>query len=76
MKRCPQCNRVETDETLKFCRADGAILINDSAPIPSEAGTAPLGLELVKSTQVFFRTTPMRTLIGALVQPPPSPRLQ
>ena len=26
MKRCPQCNRVETDEALKFCRIDGATL--------------------------------------------------
>src|SRR5262249_32356507 len=24
-------NRVETDETLKFCRADGAVLISDAA---------------------------------------------
>jgi hypothetical protein len=23
MKRCPQCNRVESDEALVFCRADG-----------------------------------------------------
>ena len=28
MKRCPQCNRVESDETLKFCRADGTPLIS------------------------------------------------
>ena len=45
MKRCPQCNRVETDETLKFCRLDGATLIIDSALIASEAGTAQLGLD-------------------------------
>ena len=45
MKRCPQCHRVETDETLKFCRADGATLIGDSAPIASEAGTVQLGLD-------------------------------
>ena len=33
MKRCPQCNRVETDEALKFCRVDGAVLVADeSAP--------------------------------------------
>lgn len=45
MKRCPQCHRVETDETLKFCRADGATLVSDSAQIPSEAGTAQLGVD-------------------------------
>ena len=27
MKRYPQCNRVETDEALKFCRVDGTALI-------------------------------------------------
>jgi TolB-like protein/Flp pilus assembly protein TadD len=27
MKRCPTCGRVETDETLKFCRVDGAVLL-------------------------------------------------
>src|SRR5678816_2499293 len=42
MKRCPQCNRVETDEALKFCRVDGTTLINDSSSI-GEAGTAKLG---------------------------------
>src|SRR5687767_1312046 len=45
MKRCPQCNRVDTDESLKFCRTDGATLIIDSSPIASEAGTAQLGLD-------------------------------
>ena len=29
MKRCPQCHRIETDEALKFCRVDGAVLITD-----------------------------------------------
>ena len=45
MKLCPQCNRVETDESLKFCRSDGATLIIDASPIASEAGTAQLGLD-------------------------------
>jgi TolB-like protein len=42
MKRCPQCNRVETDEALKFCRLDGTTLVTDSSPISGEAGTAQL----------------------------------
>ena len=41
MKRCPQCNRIETDEALKFCRVDGVTLVNDS--FNSEAGTVQLG---------------------------------
>ena len=43
MKRCPQCNRVETDEALKFCRADGSTLVSDSSSLNSEAGTAQIG---------------------------------
>jgi hypothetical protein len=43
MKRCPQCNRVETDEVLKFCRVDGATLISDSGSVSGEAGTAKFG---------------------------------
>jgi adenylate cyclase len=31
MKRCPQCNRVEPDEALKFCRVDGAPLVARAA---------------------------------------------
>jgi len=42
MKRCPQCNRVETDEALRFCRVDGATLVSDSSSI-DEAGTIKLG---------------------------------
>jgi TolB-like protein len=42
MKRCPQCNRVETDDALVFCRADGTALVSDSSSPGSEAGTARL----------------------------------
>jgi|SRR5437667_2359425 len=40
MKRCLQCNRVETDDALVFCRADGTALIIDSGSISGDAGTA------------------------------------
>lgn len=43
MKRCPHCNRIESDEALKFCRADGTTLVIDSSAIESEAGTVQLG---------------------------------
>ena len=42
MKRCPQCNRAETDASLKFCRIDGATLISESSGLAGEAGTAQL----------------------------------
>ena len=40
MKRCPQCNRVESDSSLAFCRVDGAALINDSASFSEDLNTA------------------------------------
>ncbi len=43
MKRCPQCNRVETDDSLVFCRTDGTSLVTDSLPLPGEAGTTRFG---------------------------------
>ena len=39
MKRCPQCSRVETDETLKFCRVDGATLVSESSSF-GESGSS------------------------------------
>jgi TolB-like protein len=41
MKRCPQCNRVETDEALKFCRADGTLLVMNGG-VESESTTISL----------------------------------
>jgi len=41
MKRCPQCNRVETDEALAFCRVDGTALVNDSAAGEIETSMLP-----------------------------------
>src|SRR2546425_5651097 len=42
MKRCPQCNRVETDDALVFCRIDGTALVSDSSSLDNEARTAQL----------------------------------
>jgi TolB-like protein/Tfp pilus assembly protein PilF len=39
MKRCPACKRVENDDTLTFCRADGTALVSDSNSLGAEIGT-------------------------------------
>src|SRR5688572_27039025 len=44
MKRCPQCNRVETDNALLYCRVDGATLVGDSSGLAGDVGTAQLGV--------------------------------
>lgn len=49
MKRCPTCNRIETDDALVFCRADGTALISDSGPVGAEAGTAKFSSGAVSS---------------------------
>ena len=59
MKRCPQCNRVETDEALKFCRVDGTTLVSDSSAIGAEAGTAQLGVD---AGEVHTSILPHRTV--------------
>lgn len=55
MKRCPACQRVEPDDTLAFCRADGTRLIFDSLASESSStlilSAAPPKAEL--STQQF-----------------------
>src|SRR5438128_7056323 len=41
MKQCPQCNRIEIEDTLKFCRLDGTPLV---AALASESESATMAL--------------------------------
>jgi TolB-like protein/Tfp pilus assembly protein PilF len=43
MKRCPQCNRVETDDALVYCRVDGTALVGESSSVGSDSGTMKPG---------------------------------
>jgi hypothetical protein len=47
MKRCPTCRQLFSDESFRFCRADGAELVDDPMPI----GDAPT---------ILFSTTGIR----------------
>jgi TolB-like protein/Tfp pilus assembly protein PilF len=60
MKRCPQCNRVEIDEALKFCRIDGTTLISDSGSVGAEPATAKFGSGAV-SSEIETSVLPHRT---------------
>jgi TolB-like protein/Tfp pilus assembly protein PilF len=78
MKRCPQCNRVETDDALVFCRVDGEPLVISSADLGGEAGTAKLGGQS-GPTEIETSILPHLTNAGAsrgtgptTVLPPPS----
>ncbi|HSE33603.1 MAG TPA: DPP IV N-terminal domain-containing protein [Pyrinomonadaceae bacterium] len=63
MKRCPACNRVETDDALGFCRADGTALITDSGSVSGDAGTAKFGSGAM-STEIETSILPHRTDAG------------
>jgi len=59
MKRCPQCNRLEPDDMLGYCRADGTALITDSGSVNAEAGTVKFGSAAISSeiqTSVLAQT--------------------
>jgi len=61
MKRCPQCNRVENDEGVKFCRVDGAVLVSDSiGNFPSNEYSETQALPAARTTEA----TPTSILTG------------
>ena len=60
MKRCPHCNRVETDDALAFCRVDGMTLVSDSSQLSGEVGTARLGSPSA-ATEIETSLLPHRT---------------
>ena len=57
MKRCPQCNRVEADDTLIFCRVDGSPLAEASSEVATSllpnAVTNPANVRLTGPTTVL-----------------------
>ena len=60
MKRCPACNRVETDDVLTFCRTDGTPLVRESGSVNTDAGTARIGSAPV-SSEIETSLLPHRT---------------
>jgi TolB-like protein/Flp pilus assembly protein TadD len=60
MKRCPQCNRLETDDSLVYCRVDGAALISDSGSFSGDPNTAKFGSVPV-SSEIETSFLPHRT---------------
>ena len=79
MKRCPTCHRNESDETLKFCRVDGATLVADLPAAASDAGTVQLA-SASDTSEVHTSILPSRTAVNinratapTTVLPPPAP---
>ena len=75
MKRCPQCNRVETDDALVFCRVDGAALMSESTSFNGEAGTARLDATESKTNVLTQPTDAAMSRVTApttVLTPPPT----
>ena len=56
MKRCPQCDRTYSDESLSFCIADGQLL---SASYHDPAATLPLTPRVTDAAQTLVLPTPL-----------------
>ena len=81
MKLCPTCRRTYRDETLKFCRDDGATLVSDSSVTGDLPGTliqirralkpdgvfmaALLGGETLRELRLAFTAAESNMLAGA-----------
>ena len=55
MKQCPACKTTYTDETLRFCLADGATLMDLGGEQPTvvRPGAAPMRVDIPQETQAF-----------------------
>ena len=57
MKRCPTCQQTYADETLMFCRYDGAALVGDSAPFVAAPESQATRLKLPAPADVEHAPT-------------------
>src|SRR5687767_2870400 len=70
MKRCPECRRDYTDETLNFCLDDGTRLVDGPAPdepstaILSELGAVETAFPPSESPTVQLQTPPTASRSG------------
>ena len=74
MRRCPKCNRAESDDSLAFCRADGTRLVSDGSFVSEGAGTLRFGsapvtgetdTRILPTGEVPGRPTAPTTLLAA-----------
>src|SRR5262249_3617505 len=76
MKRCPQCSRVESDETLKFCRNDGAVLVEEASVSDQFSATRVLTSSPTGGTQVVHTDPGHAEVITAGLKPAKEPKVQ
>src|SRR5215510_13453708 len=76
MKRCPQCHRVESDETLKFCRSDGAVLVEDAPVSDQFSATRVLPSSPTGGTQTVPTDPGHAEVITSGLKPAKEPKVQ
>jgi hypothetical protein len=63
MKRCPTCQQSYTDETLQFCRVDGALLIDDESLTDESSATRILPASQTSGQAVRTASPPGTTSV-------------
>ncbi len=69
MKQCPTCHQTYTDETLQFCRVDGALLVSDSPAGDESSATRILPSSQTREAQVV-NTDPGHAQTATMVLEP------
>lgn len=67
MKRCPQCNRIATDDLLAFCRVDGVRLVDGSGSFIDSKTVALLPDAPVASTSVMSESLNVPVALTSLM---------
>src|SRR5438552_3929863 len=72
MKRCPQCTRVQSDDALTFCRADGTALVTDLSSLGTPSVTSEIETSILPhttDTAISRATAPTPVLPAAQTAP-------
>ena len=79
MRRCPQCNRVEADDTLAFCRVDGSPLAEASSEVETSllphAATAQSSVRSTGPTTALPTSDAQSSTRQLNDTPPPHPHV-
>jgi TolB-like protein/Flp pilus assembly protein TadD len=75
MKRCPICNRLESDNALAFCRADGTPLVRDPSPGIAGANEIETSLLPTSTADGMQRVTAATTALDGQRTPSKNPYL-
>ena len=76
MKRCPTCQQTYPDETLQFCRVDGALLLDETSSQSSPRVLDQSGAIEAQPTELLQRDTTENQRTTSTLRARPSPGIQ